>query len=109
MIRSPSCVVALYERFAENPTSDSLAFLFFFGSAFFMARLAQNRFHMNPVTVCVKDDQLAPAACLAQFGGLRAGSDAEGFFVHQRSTLGLRDGERGGKEDGYGDRNRGNR
>ena len=98
-----------YERFARNPAGDSLAFLFFFGCAFFMTRRPKNRFHVNPIMAGLEDNQFASTSRLAQLGGFCAGRNAHCFFVYQRSPLGLPCGERDEKEDACGNRNRGNR
>jgi hypothetical protein len=56
---------------------------------------------MNPVAAGIENDQLVPASGLADAGGGRVGSNADGFFVHQRSALGVSQGKCAeGKQDG---------
>ena len=53
---------------------------------------------MRPVAAGVDDDEFVAASSLAEFGGIGAGGDANGFFVNQSSALRLGEGEACGKK-----------
>ena len=48
---------------------------------------------MRPVAAGFDDDEFVAAASFAEFGGVGAGGDADGFFVDERAALGLGGGE----------------
>ena len=60
------------------------------------ARFAEDGFDVRPVASGFDDDEFVSAASLAEFGGVGAGRDADGFFVDESAALGLGGGERGG-------------
>ena len=63
---------------------------------------------MSPVAAGFDDDEFVSASGVAEFGGVGAGRDADGFFVDERAALRLGGGEAGEdeqeREDSDGER-----
>ena len=60
---------------------------------------------MGPVAAGFDDDEFVSAASVAEFGGVGAGRNANGFLMNQSAALRLGEGERGKSEQGDGEKN----
>jgi hypothetical protein len=93
------------QRFAVDPSSNRLAFGFgiIFVRIFF--RLAEDGFDMGPVAAGFDDDEFVSAAGFAEFRGVTAGRDPDGFLVDERAALCLGGGEWRDEQERCGEKN----